>query len=93
MDVNGGKGVDVQECRVNHQDSRLSLGNMRQGLVEQLPDLQALGVKRPKDLSDLLVEDFEEVFIAVLRFCTTSRHTSSNVDVWDCFKREIKIHC
>ena len=85
--------MDVQECRVNDQDSRLSLGHMRQGLVEQLPDLQALGVKRPKDLSDLLVEDFEEVFIAVLRFCTMSLHASSNVDVWDCFKREIKIHC
>lgn len=31
------------------------------GLVEQLPDLQALGVSKPAHLSDLLVEDLEEV--------------------------------
>lgn len=75
--------MDVQECRVNHKDSRLSLGHtVRQGLVEQLPHLQALGVKRPKDLSDLLVEDFEEVFIAVLHHHEPS-FCFFNVDVWD----------
>jgi len=31
--------------------------------VEQLPDLQALGVSKPAHLSDLLVEDLEEVIL------------------------------
>ena len=68
---------------MNHKDSRLSLGHtVRQGLVEQLPDLQTLGVKRAKDLSDLLVEDFEEVFIAVLHHHEPS-FCFFNVDVWE----------
>ena len=31
--------------------------------MEQLPDLQALGVSKPAHLSDLLVEDLEEVIL------------------------------
>lgn len=77
---------------MKHKDSRLSLGHtVRQGLVEQLPDLQALGVKRPKDLSDLLVEDFEEVFIAV---CTImSLHFVFSMSMFGTVSKEIKIHC